>query len=99
MPTVTPDTQTDQDLDLFLILILESFEAPHCESGHSDPRNRECSHTPVAVGHVACNGDSRLSCQKQVNWINRALELSITCIQCKRPVQDCWYVTSLPASL
>lgn len=89
----------DSSTDLELVLIGQSWNAPHCESGHSAPKNRECTHVPVAALTVICDGVYGMKvCEGVVRYTNSRFTLGVLCSGCYLPASECWSLTPLPAS-
>jgi hypothetical protein len=95
----TPGTTLDKpdvesDFDLFMLI--ENFNAPHCEANHQDSNNLKCTHQPVAR-YNSCTRHHVPVCQAAVDFVHFCYEQgkAYTCAECGKPCEDDWWLEPL----
>ena len=95
MLNILSGNETDTDVDL--LLILDSWNAEHCQGLHTAPQNRVCTHAPVARFTRKCDlSVNRPICQASVDYVHDTVaHPNFTCAECGAIAAECWVLLPL----
>ena len=89
-----PELDLSLEDDFALFMLIDNFNAPHCEAKHQNIDAFPCSHQPVAR-FAYCGPGHPMICKNTVDYVTKMWRDKKLCEDCMRLTRDCWQIQPL----